>query len=61
VRYAELFLLAHERIDDALFDDLHREFTDAEILDLTFFTARYMAFGRMTHVLGLDDSCALVD
>jgi alkylhydroperoxidase family enzyme len=59
VRYAELFALDHHRLDDAMFEDLHREFSDAEILDLTFFTARYMAFGRLTHVLGLDDACVV--
>jgi alkylhydroperoxidase family enzyme len=59
IEFSELFALDHHKIDAEFFDRLHANFTDEEILDLTFCTARYMAFGRLTHVLGLDDSCEL--
>jgi len=57
--FAEKFALDHESLDDAFFGDLHRHFCDAEILDLAIFTGRFLAFGRITHVLGLDDTCSL--
>jgi alkylhydroperoxidase family enzyme len=60
LEYAELFALDHHSIDDEFFDRMRAEFTDPEIVDLTFFTGRFMAFGRLTHVLGLDDTCELV-
>jgi alkylhydroperoxidase family enzyme len=60
LEYAELFALDHHSIDDAFFERLRNEFTDPEIVDLTFFTGRAMSFGRLTHVLGLDDACEFV-
>ena len=44
---------------DAFFARLRPLFTDQEVLDLTFYVGRFLAFGRLTHVLGLDDSCDL--
>ena len=59
IEFTERFLLDHHSLDDAFFERLHEQFSDAEIVDLTFFVARYLAFGRLTHTLGLDDSCEL--
>lgn len=59
IEFAEKFALDHESLDEAFFDRLHSFFSDPEIVDLTFLTARHMAFGRFTHVLGLDDHCDL--
>lgn len=59
IDFAERFALDHHSLDDEAFERLHAEFSDGEILDLTYFVGRFMAFGRMTHVLGLDDSCSL--
>ena len=59
IEFAELFALNHEALDDDFFKLLKQQFTSAEILDLTFYTGRFMAFGRLVHVLGLDDTCEL--
>ena len=59
IEFAELFALDHHRLDDQFFTRLHDLFSESEIVDLTFYTGCYMAFGRLTHVLGLDDSCVL--
>ncbi len=59
VDYAERFITNHHSLDDEYFEKLHKFFTDPEIVDLTFFIGRFLAFGRLTHVLGLDDSCDL--
>jgi len=57
IDYAERFAIDHHSLDDEYFERMHELFTDPEIVDLTFFAGRYMAFGRLTHVLGLDDTC----
>lgn len=57
IDFAERFALDHESIDDDFWVRLHAQYDDAEIVDLTFVAGRFMAFGRLTHVLGLDDSC----
>ena len=59
VEYAERFALAHTEIDDAFFDRLRAEFTDAEILDLTVCIGAWLALGRTMNVLGIDDSCRI--
>lgn len=59
IEFAERFALDHTAIDDALFDRLREEFTDAEVLDVVFCSARHLGFGRMTQVLGFDVACPL--
>lgn len=61
IEYAERFALDHTSLDQDLFDRLHTWFSDPEILDLTFCAARFLGFGRMTQVLGVDVSCPLPD
>lgn len=58
--FAQRFVLDHDSIDDAYFEILRAHFADGEILDLAFCVARFLAFGRLTRVLGLDDECALI-
>ena len=45
--------------DEAFWTRLHEGFSDAEIVDLTFSTASWVAMGRVTHILELDGGCAL--
>jgi alkylhydroperoxidase family enzyme len=59
LEYTERFTLDWLNIDDAFFERLREIYTDEQILDLTFYIGRYLAFGRLAHVLGLDDSCTL--
>ena len=48
-------------IDAALFERLHAEFSDGEIVLLTAAIAKYMAWGRFVQVLDLEqDSCSFV-
>jgi alkylhydroperoxidase family enzyme len=58
IEYAEKFALDQRSIDDAFFDRLKEHFTEPEILELTILTADWMAFGRVTAVLDLDEACA---
>jgi alkylhydroperoxidase family enzyme len=59
IEYAERFALDHLAIDDAFFERLREHFHDPEILDLTICIADYLAFGRLTQVLKLDQECSL--
>ena len=59
IEYAERFALDHLEIDDAFFERLHEYFDDADILDLTICIADFLAFGRLTEVLRLDQECSL--
>lgn len=58
IEYAERFATDHTNIDDAFFARLKEHFTDAEILDLTICIGNWLAFGRLTAVLDLDEACA---
>jgi len=43
--------------DEAFWAVLHENFTDAEIVDLTFSVGSWVALGRLTHILDLDNVC----
>jgi alkylhydroperoxidase family enzyme len=58
IEYAAKFALDHRSIDDAFFARLKEHFTDPEILELTILIGDWMAFGRVTAVLDLDEACA---
>jgi AhpD family alkylhydroperoxidase len=59
VEYAERFALDHRDIGDELFERLHAEYTDAEILDLTVCIGAWLALGRTMNVLGIDTYCRI--
>jgi alkylhydroperoxidase family enzyme len=59
IEYAERFALDHRSIDDTFFARLREHFTDPEILDLTICVGNWLAFGRLTMVLDLDEACAV--
>jgi AhpD family alkylhydroperoxidase len=58
IEYAARYATDHRSIDDAFFARLHAEWSDAEILELTILIADWLAFGRLTAVLDLDQACA---
>jgi AhpD family alkylhydroperoxidase len=58
IEFADRFALNHRALDDAFFARLHEHFTDPEILDLTICVGNWLAFGRLTMVLDLDEACA---
>lgn len=45
--------------DDAFWDRLNAHFDEGEIADLTYSITTWIATGRVVHVLGLDDTCAV--
>ena len=58
IEYAEKFALDHRSIDDAFFDRMKAEFSDAEILELTAMIGSWLAFGRLNAVLDISEACA---
>ena len=62
IRYAELFALNHQALDDAFFAELHDHFTDPEILELAWYTSMCLAMGRILATLDVGPTvCALPD
>ena len=45
--------------DEPLWSELKEHFSDQEITDLTYCIAGWMGMGRVAHVLGLDQDCAI--
>jgi len=58
MEYARRYATNHRSIDDAFFARMHEQWSDAEILELTILIADWLAFGRLTAVLDLDQACA---
>jgi alkylhydroperoxidase family enzyme len=60
VEYAEKMATDHHSIDDAFFERLHEEFTDAQILELGMMIGQFIGVGRLLMVLDLEPkTCAL--
>ncbi len=59
IEYAERFALDHLSIDDEFMTRLRASFSDADVLDLTICIGNFMAFGRLTQVLKLDQECSI--
>jgi alkylhydroperoxidase family enzyme len=52
--FAELMATDHHRIDDGVFAELRRHFSEAEIVELGVATALFVGFGRFNAVIGID-------
>ena len=54
IRFAEKLAVDHHKIDDAFWAELRRNFSEAEIIELTAHTTLYIGFGRLNAILGID-------
>ena len=54
IRFAEKLAVDHHKIDDALWAELRRHFTEAEIVELVAHTTIYIGFGRFNEIVGID-------
>lgn len=52
--FAELMATDHLKIDDAVFAELRRHFSEAEIVELGVSTALFVGLGRFNAVIGID-------
>jgi alkylhydroperoxidase family enzyme len=53
VRFAEKLAVDHQKVDDALWSELRRHFSEAELIELVAHTTLYIDFGRFNEVVGL--------
>ena len=56
LRFAERLAVDHHKVDDALWAEMRRHFSEAEIIELVAHTTLYIGFGRFNEIVGLDPS-----
>lgn len=54
IRFAEKLAVDHHKVDDILWDELRRHFSEAEIIELAARTMICIGLGRFNELLGLD-------
>ena len=54
VRFAEKLAVDHHKVDDALWADMTRHFSQAEIIELVAHTTLFIGFGRFNEIVGLE-------
>jgi alkylhydroperoxidase family enzyme len=52
--FADLMATDHHKADEAVFAELRRHFSEAELVELGVSTALFVGFGRLNTVLGID-------
>lgn len=60
LRYADRMYFDHHKVDDPLWEELRAQFSDDEILELSWATAEFIALGKIIYVLGVphgSDAC----
>jgi alkylhydroperoxidase family enzyme len=54
IRFAEKLAVDHHKVDDTLWAELRRYFSEAEIIELAAHTTLFIGFGRFNEIVGLD-------
>jgi alkylhydroperoxidase family enzyme len=54
LRFAEKLTVDHRKVDDTLWSELRRHFSEAEVIELVAHATLYIGFGRFNNVLGLE-------
>jgi len=54
VRFAEKLAVDHRKVDDALWAELQRHFSEGEVIELVMHTMLYIGMGRFNEIIGLD-------
>jgi alkylhydroperoxidase family enzyme len=44
----------HHKVDDALWAEMRKHFSEAEIIELVAHTTLFIGFGRFNEIVGLD-------
>ena len=52
--FAEKLAIDHQKIDDALWAETRKHFSEAEIIELVAHTTLYIGWGRFNEIVGLD-------
>ncbi len=54
IRFAEKLAVDHHKVDDALWSELRRHFSEAEIVELVAHATLYIGFGRFNEIVGVE-------
>jgi alkylhydroperoxidase family enzyme len=54
IRFAEKLAVDHQKVDDALWSEMRRHFTEAEIVELVAHATLYIGFGRFNEIIGIE-------
>ena len=54
MRFADKMATDHLNVDAALWTELRRHFSEAEIIELAAHTTLYIGFGRLNEILGVE-------
>ena len=54
VRFAEKLAVDHHKVDDALWAELRRHCSEAEVIELVAHTTLFIGFGRFNEIVGLE-------
>lgn len=54
VRFAEKLAVDHHKVDDALWAELRRHFSEAEVIELVMHAMLYIGLGRFNEIIGLE-------
>ena len=54
MRFADKLAVDHHKVDDELWSDLRRHFSESELIELAVHTTLYIGLGRFNEVIGLD-------
>ena len=57
--YAERYALDHHGLDDEFWTRMTAQYSQLEIVELSMSIGSWLAFGRLSRVLGLDTACVL--
>ena len=54
IRFAEKLAVDHRKVDDVLWSELRRHFTEAEIVELVAYATLCIGFGRFNEIIGIE-------
>ncbi len=54
IRFAEKLAVDHHKVDDTLWAEMRRHFSEAEIIELVAHTTLFIGFGRFNEIVGLE-------
>ena len=54
IRFAEKLAIDHHKVDDALWAELRRHLSEAEVIELVAHTTLFIGFGRFNDIIGLE-------
>ena len=54
IRFAEKLAVDHHKVDDAMWTEMRRHFSDAEMIELAAHTTLFIGLGRFNEIIEVD-------